>query len=136
MNFQLHPQLQQDCIPVGRFELCRLLMINDRQYPWFILVPEIANVCELYQLSKTERGLLMEESCYLAENLAVLFQADKMNVANIGNMVSQLHIHIIVRYKHDIAWPSPVWGKFPAVPYTEAQIIERVNLLKTGLVWN
>jgi diadenosine tetraphosphate (Ap4A) HIT family hydrolase len=136
MNFQLHPQLQQDCIPVGRFELCRLLMMNDRQYPWFILVPEIANVCEFYQLSKTERGLLMEESCYLAENLAVLFQSDKMNVANIGNMVSQLHIHIIARYKHDIAWPSPVWGKFPAVPYTEAQIIERVDLLKTRLVWN
>ena len=136
MNFQLHPQLQQDCITIGRFELCCLLMMNDSQYPWFILVPEIAELREYYQLSKTERGLLMEESCYLAENLAVLFQADKMNVANIGNMVSQLHIHIIVRYKHDIAWPSPVWGKFPALPYTETQIIERVDLLKTRLVWN
>jgi diadenosine tetraphosphate (Ap4A) HIT family hydrolase len=133
MNFQLHPQLQQDCITIGRFELCRLLMMNDRQYPWFILVPEIADVSELYQLNNTERGLLMEESCYLAENLATLFQADKMNVANIGNMVAQLHIHHVVRYKQDIAWPSPVWGKFPTVPYTEAEIIERVSLLKTQL---
>lgn len=133
MIFQLHPQLQQDCISIGRFELCCLLMMNDSQYPWFILVPEIADVSELYQLSKTQRGLLIEESCYLAEQLAVLFQADKMNVANIGNIVTQLHIHHIARYKTDIAWPLPVWGKFPAIPYTEAQIAERVALLKKQL---
>jgi diadenosine tetraphosphate (Ap4A) HIT family hydrolase len=71
--------------------------------------------------------MLMEESCYLAENLAELFQADKMNIANIGNMVAQLHIHHIVRYQTDSAWPAPVWGKFAAVPYTETQIIERVG---------
>jgi diadenosine tetraphosphate (Ap4A) HIT family hydrolase len=133
MIFQLHPQLQQDCISIGRFELCRLLMMNDSQYPWFILVPEIADVSELYQLSKIQRSLLMEESCYLAENMARLFKADKMNVANIGNIVAQLHIHHIARYKTDIAWPLPVWGKFPAIPYTEAQIAERVALLKKQL---
>jgi diadenosine tetraphosphate (Ap4A) HIT family hydrolase len=127
MNFQLHPRLQQDCITIGRFELCRLLMMNDSQYPWFILVPEISNLTELYQLDKTQREMLMEESCYLAENLAELFQADKMNIANIGNMVAQLHIHHIVRYQTDSAWPAPVWGKFAAVPYTETQIIERVG---------
>ena len=130
MSFQLHPQLQQDCIPIRRFELSQLLMMNDSQYPWFILVPEIEGVTELYQLNKTQRSLLMEESCYLAEQLAVLFQADKMNVANIGNIVSQLHIHHIVRYKTDKAWPLPVWGKFPAIPYSDVQIAEQLNRLK------
>jgi diadenosine tetraphosphate (Ap4A) HIT family hydrolase len=134
MKFQLHPQLEQDCIFVGRFELCQLLMLNDSQYPWFVLVPEIADLTELYQLNPSQRNLLMEESCCLAENLARIFQADKMNIANIGNMVSQLHIHHIVRYKTDIAWPAPVWGKFAAVPYTGQQITERVSLLKACLV--
>ncbi len=136
MNFQLHTQLQQDCISVGRFELCHLLMMNDSQYPWFILVPEIANVSELYQLNQAQRSLLMEESCYLAENLADLFHADKMNIANIGNMVSQLHIHHIVRYRTDIAWPAPVWGKFTAVPYTESQIKERISQVKMRMGTN
>jgi diadenosine tetraphosphate (Ap4A) HIT family hydrolase len=133
MNFQLHPQLHTDCIFVGRFELCQLLMMNDSQYPWFILVPEIANLTELYQLTPAQRSLLMEESCFLAENLAKSFQADKMNVANIGNMVSQLHIHHIVRYRTDPAWPAPVWGKFAAVPYSQAQINERISQLKMCL---
>jgi diadenosine tetraphosphate (Ap4A) HIT family hydrolase len=133
MNFQLHPRLQQDCITIGRFELCRLLMMNDNQYPWFILVPEISNLTELYQLDKTQRAMLMEESCYLAENLAELFQADKMNIANIGNMVAQLHIHHIVRYQTDSAWPAPVWGKFSAVPYSDTQITERVRQVTAQL---
>lgn len=133
MNFQLHPRLQQDCISIGRFDLCRLLMMNDSQYPWFILVPEIADISELYQLNNAQRDIFMAESCYLAENLAVLFHADKMNIANIGNMVEQLHIHHIVRYQTDSAWPAPVWGKFAAVPYTNEQIMERTSQLKTQL---
>jgi diadenosine tetraphosphate (Ap4A) HIT family hydrolase len=133
MNFQLHPRLQQDCIYIGRFELCQLLMMNDSHYPWFILVPEIADVTELYQLTNTQRALFMEESCYLAEQLATLFNADKMNVANIGNLVPQLHIHHIVRYQTDIAWPAPVWGKFPAIPYTDTQSVARVSQVKMCL---
>ncbi len=123
MIFQLHPRLEQDCIVIGRFELCRLLMMNDSQYPWFILVPERADMREIYQLSKAERELLIEESSYLAENLAVLYKADKMNIAALGNLVPQLHIHHIVRYQTDKAWPAPVWGKFDAVPYTEQRLI-------------
>jgi diadenosine tetraphosphate (Ap4A) HIT family hydrolase len=133
MNFQLHPQLQKDCIFVGRFELCQLLIMNDSQYPWFILVPEIADLTELYQLTPVQRSLLTEESCYLAKNVASLFHADKMNVANIGNIVAQLHIHHIVRYRTDPAWPAPVWGKFAAVPYSQAQINERISQLKMCL---
>lgn len=126
MIFQLNPRLQQDCIAIGRFDLCRLLMMNDSQYPWFILVPERANVQEIYQLSKEERGLLTEESSYLAENLAALYKADKMNIAAIGNLVPQLHIHHVVRYQGDKAWPAPVWGKFTAEPYTDPQIAEHI----------
>jgi len=133
MTFQLHPRLKQDCIAIGRFELCRLLMMNDSQYPWFILVPERADLQEIYQLSKAERGLLTEESSYLAENLAVLYNADKMNIAAIGNMVPQLHIHHIVRYRTDKAWPAPVWGKFTAEPYTDLQIADILTRVKAQL---
>lgn len=133
MTFQLHPRLEQDCISIGRFELCRLLMMNDSQYPWFILVPERADVREIYQLNKADRELLAEESNYLAENLATLYQADKMNIAAIGNMVPQLHIHHIVRYRTDKAWPAPVWGRFDAVPYTERQITENLARVKAQL---
>ncbi|MFA5016114.1 MAG: HIT domain-containing protein [Methylobacter sp.] len=133
MIFQLHPRLEQDCIAIGRFELCRLLMMNDSQYPWFILVPERPDLQEIYQLNKAERELLTEESSYLAENLAALYKADKMNIAAIGNRVPQLHIHHIVRYQVDKAWPAPVWGKFDAVPYTERQIADNLTRIKAQL---
>ncbi|MDD4905104.1 MAG: HIT domain-containing protein [Methylobacter tundripaludum] len=133
MTFQLHPRLEQDCIAIGRFELCRLLMMNDSQYPWFILVPERADLQEIYQLNKAERELLTEESSYLAKNLAALYKADKMNIAAIGNIVPQLHIHHIVRYQVDKAWPAPVWGKFDAVPYTERQIADNLTRIKAQL---
>jgi diadenosine tetraphosphate (Ap4A) HIT family hydrolase len=137
--FHLHARLEQDCIPVGHFELCQLLMMNDSQYPWFILVPEVAGATEMYQLTKTQRALLIEESCYLAEILAGLYQADKMNIAAIGNLVPQLHIHHVVRYQTDIAWPGPIWGKFPALPYTEQQVEDNLLKLKSRLkecYWN
>ena len=121
MTFQLHPQLQLDSIEIGRLILSRLLLINDSQYPWFVLVPEISGVTEIYQLSEKDQQQLQRESSLLAKTLAEIYSADKMNIAAIGNIVSQLHIHHIVRYKNDIAWPAPVWGKYDAVPYTEQQ---------------
>ena len=131
--FQLHERLQQDCIGIGRLDLCRILMMNDSRYPWFILVPEIAGIREIYQLSKAERCLLTEESSYLAENLAALYNADKMNIAAIGNLVPQLHIHHVVRYRTDSAWPAPVWGKFAAIPYTQQQVAEYSAEVKARL---
>ena len=132
--FQLHPRLQQDCIRIGRFELCQLLMMDDSQYPWFILVPEKNEIKEIYQLSKSERFTLSEESNYLAENLAALFKADKINIAAIGNLVPQLHIHHIVRYHEDKAWPAPVWGKYTAIPYTAEQMTNTVSQVKKQLI--
>ena len=132
-TFQLHERLQQDCIGIGRFDLCHILMMNDSQFPWFILVPEKAGIREIYQLSKAERHTLSEESSYLAENLAILYKADKMNIAAIGNLVPQLHIHHIVRYQTDIAWPAPIWGKFAALPYKEQQILDNMARVKAQL---
>ncbi len=132
-TFQLHPRLKQDCISIGRFNLCQLLMMNDSHYPWFILVPEKADITEIYQLAKPEQHTLLEESSYLAENLAALYQADKMNIAAIGNLVPQLHIHHVVRYRSDKAWPDPVWGKFAAIPYTQQQIADNIIRIKKQL---
>ena len=133
MAFQLHPRLEQDSIAIGHFNLTELRLINDSQYPWFILIPKRPNISEIYQLSETDQQLLQRESSLLAKTLAELYKADKMNIAAIGNMVPQLHIHHIVRYKTDIAWPAPVWGKFDSVPYTEQQIEKTATQLKNRL---
>ena len=102
-----------------------LLLSKDANYPWFILVPDREDISEMHQLSESDQQQLMRESCYLSEILAEQFAADKMNVAAIGNIVSQLHVHHVVRYKDDIAWPNPVWGKYPAALYS-ADKIERI----------
>jgi diadenosine tetraphosphate (Ap4A) HIT family hydrolase len=133
MSFQLHPQLQKDCIDLGELALCRLLLMNDSQFPWYILVPQLNDIREVYQLSPEQRVLLQEESCYLAEKLALQYRADKMNIAAIGNLVPQLHVHHIVRYRGDKAWPAPVWGKFSAAPYTIEQLEETINSIKAIL---
>ncbi|MGJ0486167.1 MAG: HIT domain-containing protein [Methylomicrobium sp.] len=129
--FTLHPRLAQDCITLGRFELCRLLLMNDSHYPWFILVPEQPELTEIYQLSQADQIILTAESSFLAKNLADLYQADKMNIAAIGNLVPQLHIHHIVRYKTDAAWPGPVWGKFDSIPYTESRTAVIAEQIRT-----
>ncbi|MCK5829827.1 MAG: HIT domain-containing protein [Methylococcales bacterium] len=136
MSFKLHSRLQLDSIEIGRFTLSQLLLINDSQYPWLVLVPERNNITEIYQLSEQDQIQLQRESCILAKTLAEAFKADKMNIAAIGNMVPQLHIHHIVRYKNDVAWPAPVWGKFDAIPYTELQFNKIKKMLLTTLKEN
>jgi diadenosine tetraphosphate (Ap4A) HIT family hydrolase len=117
--FELHPRLTQDTLVVGDFPLCRLLLVNDANYPWFILVPRRAEIREIFELEPRDQQQLLKESSQLSQVLNKLFQADKLNIAALGNMVPQLHIHHIVRYQTDQAWPNPVWGLFPAQPYTE-----------------
>lgn len=118
--FKLHPRLVRDCLILGRFPLCRLLLMNESRYPWFILVPEQENIVEIFQLPEDEQMQLMRESSELSCTLAMLFRADKINVAAIGNLVPQLHVHHVVRYRHDPAWPAPVWGQFEPMRYTES----------------
>ena len=122
LEFELHPQLAADCIVLGDFPVSRLLLLNDSNYPWFVLVPRRAGATEIYHLSDEEQCILIKESSFLASNLADIFAAKKMNVASLGNMVPQLHIHHIVRYEKDSAWPAPVWGKVPVVRYSEREI--------------
>lgn len=120
----IHPQLLEDCLIIGRFSLSHLLLMRDANYPWFILVPDRENIGEIYQLSANEQSQLMSESSYLAESLMKAFSGDKMNTAALGNIVPQLHLHHVVRYHSDPAWPAPVWGKWPTKPYSEAALNE------------
>jgi len=115
----IHPRLAADCIALGRFPLCHLLLTNDRNYPWFILVPDRAGIREIYQLETADRAALLRESCVLSEFLMTQFKGDKLNLAALGNQVPQLHLHHIVRYQSDPAWPAPVWGRLAAIPYTD-----------------
>lgn len=128
--FTLHPRLEQDCFDVGRFSLCRLLLMNDANYPWFILVPQRAGLSEIHQLADAELAQFWHESALLSRSLSELFRPDKLNLAALGNLVPQLHIHHIVRYRDDAAWPAPVWGLHPARPYAEAEanaLLERLR---------
>nr|WP_233098918.1 MULTISPECIES: HIT domain-containing protein [Pseudomonas] len=114
--------MQQDTLTIGDFPLCRLLLSNDSNYPWFILVPRINGISEVFQLSVIDQQKLWNETTTLAQLLSEGFGADKMNIGALGNVVSQLHVHVIVRKRDDMAWPAPVWGKHPARPYTEEQV--------------
>ncbi len=128
--FELHPQLQQDTILLGHFPLCDLLLMNDASYPWFILVPRRSDVGEIFHLSEQDQNQLIKESSILSTGLNDTYTAEKMNVAALGNKVRQLHIHHVVRFSSDAAWPEPVWGKAPAKAYSTEQITEvlsRVN---------
>lgn len=131
--FRLHPRLEQDCEQLGRFALCRLLLMRDANYPWCILVPEREGVTEIYQLSDDDQRQLMRESSLLAETMARLFAADKMNVAAIGNVVPQLHVHHIARHRDDPAWPAPVWGRLPAGAYAKDALAQRLEALRNAL---
>jgi diadenosine tetraphosphate (Ap4A) HIT family hydrolase len=132
--FVLDQRLLQDTVPVGDFPLSRLLLSNDSQYPWFILVPRRADISEVFQLSEADQAQLWSETNSLSQTLQRLFNADKMNVAALGNVVSQLHMHVIVRHKTDVAWPAPVWGKHPAVPYSADQSAAIIARLKDVLL--
>jgi diadenosine tetraphosphate (Ap4A) HIT family hydrolase len=130
---ELHPQLQKDCLLVGRFSLCRLLLMRDANYPWFILVPDREGITEIFQLSDEDQVQLLRESSRLSAVLVERFRADKLNIAALGNVVPQLHVHHVVRYRDDPAWPAPVWGRVPARPYTSEGLSAVLRTLRSGL---
>ncbi|RMQ64750.1 hypothetical protein ALP99_01400 [Pseudomonas syringae pv. tomato] len=131
--FVLDSRLQQDTLPIGDFPLCRLLLSNDTHYPWFILVPRRADITEVFQLNAADQLQLWQETTVLSKVLKEVFVADKINVAALGNVVSQLHMHVIARKRDDIAWPAPVWGKHAAVAYSDEQFAEICRQLKPAL---
>ncbi len=131
--FSLHERLVADTLPVIDWPLCRVLLMNDSTYPWLILVPARANIREIHQLDAADRVRLMDEIVKASQVIEAEFQPAKINVAALGNMVPQLHVHVVGRNPGDPAWPRPVWGAVPAKPYGEAQGAEVVDRLKKAL---
>jgi diadenosine tetraphosphate (Ap4A) HIT family hydrolase len=132
--FQLDPRLQNDTITLGDFPLCRLLLMNDATYPWFILVPRREQIREIHHLSEADQAQLWLESARLSGWLEAAFSFDKLNVAALGNIVSQLHLHHVGRRTTDPTWPGPVWGQHPAKPYADDQIDSIKRQVKTDLI--
>lgn len=134
-QFQLHPQLVADTFTVTQLSLCRVLLMNDQTYPWLILVPERVTIREIHELTPGDQQQLMSEITQVSRGLQRLAKADKMNVAALGNMVPQLHVHIIARFEGDAAWPGPVWGKYPAQAYemqVAADFIKKIESTLTS----
>ena len=128
---KLHPQLEKDCTVLGEFTLCSLLLVNDANYPWFILLPNRENITEIHQLSASDQQQLLSESMFFCRCLEDLYQPDKLNIAALGNVVPQLHIHHIARFTTDACWPAPVWGAVAALPLTEEKANATINQLLT-----
>ncbi|WP_371396905.1 HIT domain-containing protein [Fretibacter rubidus] len=122
MSFTLHPDLQRDGIPMGEFALCQVLLINDATYPWFVMVPKRGDISDTIDLTDVDHAQLWAESKLFSAAIMTAFDGEKLNVAALGNMTPQLHIHHIVRYKSDPAWPGPIWGKLPMVAYKPSSI--------------
>ena len=124
MAFALHSTLACDTVEVARLPLCRVLLMKDRRFPWLILVPEREAVREIHELAPDDRRQLIEEIALTGQALERLFQPAKLNVGTLGNIVPQLHVHVIARFETDPAWPGPVWGSGAAVPYADGEMAE------------
>jgi diadenosine tetraphosphate (Ap4A) HIT family hydrolase len=131
--FKLDRQLEQDTVLVADWHLCHVRLMNDSRYPWVILIPKVEDVSEIHQLADEQQQLLLGESVRLSKALEQLFAPHKLNVAALGNMVRQLHIHHIVRFEDDASFPLPVWGVGDAVPYEAEALNETVNGLQIAL---
>lgn len=116
-DFALHPRLAADTLVVGDLPLCRVLLMADARFPWLILVPRRPELREVTDLSPADRAVLMEEIAAASHALARETGAEKLNLGALGNVVSQLHIHVVARFAADAAWPGPVWGSGPPLPY-------------------
>ncbi|ABD80172.1 HIT domain-containing protein [Saccharophagus degradans] len=132
--FELHPQLKQDTVIVGQFNLSLVLLHKDANYPWCILVPKRSNMNEIHHLSEVDQIQLIKESSHLSEVMTSIFAPDTMNIAELGNLVPQLHLHHVARYKTDACWPAAVWGAKPPAVYTEGVMEERLQRLQSSLV--
>ena len=129
-EFTLHPRLAADTIEIGDLPICKVLLMNDQQFPWLILVPRRASITELYQLESNDLLKTQEESLLISQLIMQYFNGEKLNTGAIGNLVPQLHLHHIVRFHSDPIWPKPVWGNIEALPYNAAQIKSLKNDLQ------
>ena len=131
--FKLDERLQRDTFPVASLSLGELLLLNNAHYPWLILVPRRAGVTEVYQLEQADRDQLWRESHQLSLWMSDYFAFDKLNIAALGNVVSQLHLHHVGRRQNDPAWPGPVWGHGATVSYRSEQVERLIAALRSGM---
>lgn len=131
--FSLDSRLANDTIDLGRLGICRVLLMKDARYPWLILVPERAGLSELIELSPADEASVFQTLRQASEALKAVASPLKLNVGALGNVVRQLHIHIVARNEGDEAWPGPVWGKGTAVPYDDAKRDTLIAALKKAL---
>ena len=131
-GFVLDTRLQVDTDFVIDLRLCTVRLMNDAQYPWLILIPKIANLSELHQLSEAQQNLLNQDSNLTSKVLMQLFEPETLNVASLGNIVRQLHIHHVARFTDDPAWPGPIWGKHPVMPYEDQIKLERIKAIQAS----
>jgi diadenosine tetraphosphate (Ap4A) HIT family hydrolase len=129
-DWSLHPQLQRDTIDIGDLPLSRVLIINDANYPWILLVPRRPGIVEIVDLDEVEQLQLMTEIARVGRALKAVTQCDKLNIAALGNVVPQLHVHIVARREGDAAWPRPVWGQIPPLAYDQADLDEFVRAVR------
>ena len=130
--FALHPQLEADCVPVADMAVCRVLLMNNARFPWLVLVPMRVGVRELHELAEQDFEAVTREMRVVAKGFGKYCQADKMNVAALGNIVPQLHIHIVARFVSDAAWPQPVWNSgVSAQAYEAGKLAVLVSELQT-----
>ena len=131
---ELHPVLAKDFVVVCTLSVCEVLLMDDSQYPWLILVPDRPGLRDIDELSDTDTPLLYADIKRESQVLRTLFQPTKLNVAALGNMVPQLHIHVIARFESDKAWPKPVWGFYPPVPYGQDELESLLTRLRSAFV--
>ena len=131
--YELHAQLAADTHPLASLELCDLRLMDDANYPWLVLVPRVAGARELVELDDRQRHRLTDEIDLASRLLRDAFRPFKLNVAALGNLVPQLHVHVIARFEDDPAWPAPVWGRVAARPYTPEALVARIRLLEDRL---
>ena len=129
----LHPQLADDCSMIGELPLSRLLLNHDASYPWLVLVPRRTGATEIIDLDRADQGQLMAEIDQVSRALKAATGCDKLNVAAIGNVVPQLHVHVVARRRGDAAWPKPVWGAAPPRPYADAERERLLAAVRQGL---
>ena len=133
MNIHLDKRLQQDTLPIGKLELCEIRLLNDVRWPWLVLVPMRKDMTEVFDLSVVDQKTLAEETVIASVALKNITRAEKINTAAIGNIVRQLHVHVIARNQGDANWPGPVWGFGQVEPYSKDTAKTLINKLRNEL---
>jgi diadenosine tetraphosphate (Ap4A) HIT family hydrolase len=131
-KFELDPRLEADTSALGELGLCKVLLMDDARFPWIVLVPKRADLVEIIDLGSADLVRLIEEIATASGVLEAATSPNKLNVASLGNVVRQLHVHIIARFENDAAWPNPVWGNGEREPYAPVKRAEFAGKLRAG----